>query len=156
MARVRVVLFDTGIVFRLHEFGLWGQVLERYEVSVPATVVAEAEYYLHAGEKVYIDLAHHVASGRLTIVEVPASEVVEFRSGFRPLYGERLDPGEAEMLAFTMRRGCIHRVCSADAIVFKAGRSSLGSETGALRVASRPYEFAHAKNFARISRATLK
>ena len=120
MARVRVVLFDTGIVFRLHEFGLWRQVIDAYEVSVPATVVAEAEYYLRDGEKVYIDLGQEVAAGRLTIVEVPASEVIAFRSGIRPLYGERLDPGEAEMLAFAMQRGCVHRVCSADAIVFKA------------------------------------
>ena len=120
MTRVRVVLFDTGIVFRLHEFGLWRQVLDAYEVSVPVSVVAEAVYYEHSGEKVYIDLSKDVELGRLMIVEVPANEVIEFRSRFRPLYAERLDPGEAEMLAYAMQKGCVHRVCSADAIVFKA------------------------------------
>ena len=120
MARVRVVLVDTGIVFRLHEFGLWKQVLDAYEVSVPATVVAETVYYEQGGEKVYIDLSKDVELGRLTVVEMPANEVIEFRSGFRPLYAERLDPGEAEMLAYAMQKGCVHRVCSADAIVYKA------------------------------------
>jgi len=121
MKKLRFLLLDANVVIHLFEIGLWDKVVERCEVLL-SRIVAEQEaqfYETEDGEKIYFDLQLHVDIGQITVIDVQASDFRSFLELFDPTYLERLDPGEAESLAYlaSSENPCL--LCSSDAIVFR-------------------------------------
>ncbi len=118
MKKLSLLLLDANVVIVLCKAGLWGPVLEKCEVLLARTVFDEPFFYeTDLGDKVYFSLEEDLTQSRLKVVEVPASEVLTFTSQFTGLY--KIDPGEAEALAYLVRAKAEHYICSADKVVFR-------------------------------------
>jgi hypothetical protein len=120
MKKLRLLLLDANIVFKLFSADLWGQVLEKCDVLL-SRVVAEVEvkYFDDGVEHQRIDLQPYLRDKRISIVDIDVGKIKTFKSKFDTSYLERLDDGEAESLTYldTSSEPCL--ICSADAIVFK-------------------------------------
>jgi hypothetical protein len=121
MKKLRFLLLDANVVIELFEFGLWQTLLERCEVLLARTVAErEAQFFVdQQDQRCEIDLAADIAAERVSIVDVAAADLKRFFDRFDPLYLERLDPGEAESLAYLVRSSEPCQICSSDAIVFR-------------------------------------
>lgn len=120
MKRLRFLLLDANVVIELFELGLWESVIDKCEILLARTVVEkEAEFFFDDEGQHAIDLSQEIKSNRITVVEVQASELRRFLSQFDPLYLERLDPGEAESLAYLVSSEDPCLLCSSDAIVLR-------------------------------------
>jgi hypothetical protein len=120
MKRFPCLILDANIVIWLFAKGLWNAVVERCELTLCQTVVDEASYYVdNAGIRCTIDLQPDIAAGRVTIISVSSANIGAFKARFDPLYVQKLDDGETESLCYCLEHGDAHRLCSADAIVFK-------------------------------------
>lgn len=114
------LLLDANIVFKLHQRGLWDQVVQRCDVHVVETVVAvEAKYFEMGDQHRKLDLEPHVKSGAIKMVSVNTQDVGSFRGLFKPGYIQMLDDGEAEALAYLVRMGNNCLISSADKIVWR-------------------------------------
>lgn len=120
MPNLKLLILDANIVIHLFELGLWGAVLEKWEIHL-ASVVAfqEAEFYFDGSHAIEIDLNPFIASGQLKVFETPAAKLQNFKSQFDSTYLERLDPGETESLVFLLDSPEEFLISSADAIVFR-------------------------------------
>lgn len=77
MKKLRFLLLDANIIIKLHELGIWRQVLDRCDVIVAHTIVEhEAKYYSDATTDKLIDLATDIASKRIGVVEVDTATLV--------------------------------------------------------------------------------
>lgn len=99
--RPRCLILDAGPVIGLHELGVWGAFLERYEVALPQSVVDD-EALFHSvdaagGMHQSIDLASHVASGKVTVASADSGDLVTVASRFSAAID--LHAGELEALA---------------------------------------------------------
>lgn len=120
MPKLKLLIFDANVVIRLYELGLWQAVLTRCDVHLSRIVVEDEVKYYHGREQDrLIDLSGDVADGRIHVFDVELDAIREFRARFDPTYMERLDPGEAESLAFMLRSPERYLISSADSIVFK-------------------------------------
>jgi len=120
MKKLRLLLLDANIVIELFELGLWDKVLEHCEVALSRTVASrEASFYVKDGEQFGIDLAPYEKSAQIRVVEAELAMLRAFRQQFKPNYLERLDPGEAESLAFLCDSHEPWIICSSDSIVFR-------------------------------------
>lgn len=120
MKKLRFLLLDANVVIKLFELGLWKTVIDKCEILLARTVVErEAEFFFDDDGQHAIDLAHDINSNRIGIVDVQASDLRCFLDRFDPLYLERLDPGEAESLAYLVSCEDPCLLCSSDAIVFR-------------------------------------
>lgn len=120
MKKLRFLLLDANIIIKLHELGLWGQVLDRCDVIVSQTIVDhEAKYYRDATTDHLIDLASDIAAKRISVVEVDTASVKAFLDRFDPVYFGEMDPGETESLAYLISSKDPCLICSSDAIVFR-------------------------------------
>lgn len=131
MKKFRLLLLDANIVIHLFEVDLWSKVVEKCEILLARTVAEqEARFYEHEGATCGIDLKPDIDAKRITIVDVEAAEVKDFVDQFGPVYLEKLDPGEAESLAYlaNSKEECL--ICSADAIVFRVLAALHKSEQG--------------------------
>lgn len=129
MKRLRFLLLDANVIIRLFELSLWKKIVETCDIIVAETVVEEAEFFFDDEGQHAIDLSADIKSNRITIASVPASDVAQFRDRFSPDYLERIDPGEAEALAFLLSSNDPCLLCSADAIVFRIlGRLNRGEQ----------------------------
>lgn len=131
MKRLRFLLLDANIVIQLLEFGLWETILDKAEVLLARTVAEiEAEFFFIDDERHEIDLAIDVAKRRLSIVDITPTELKAFVDRFDPTYFEKLDPGEAESLAYLDGSDDPCLICSSDAIVFRVLAQLNCSEQG--------------------------
>jgi hypothetical protein len=120
MGKLRFLLLDANIVIKLFELGLWNAAVDKCDFLIARTVLeCEAEFYFDDEGQHAIDLGEDVRAGRVSMVDVPPNELANFLRRFGPLYLERLDPGEAESLAYLADRREQCLICSSDAIVFR-------------------------------------
>jgi hypothetical protein len=129
MKKLRFLLLDANVIIKLHELKLWDPIVERCDVFVAETVVREAQYFEGDAGHEAIDLTSYIESKRITSVGMTGSDVAKFRDGFSSDYLERIDPGEAESLAFLLSSNDPCQICSADAIVYRIlGRLNRGEQ----------------------------
>lgn len=121
MKRLSLLLLDANVVIHLFELGLWDKVIEHCDVHLARTVADdECRFYEDDdGQRTDIDLSLDVSARRVTIVEMQQADMNVFLSQFDPVYLEKLDPGEAESLAYLLKTSEETLFCSADKIVFR-------------------------------------
>ncbi len=120
MRRFPCLVLDANIVIQLFQYGLWDEFVERCELTLSETVVEEADFFVDSnGVEHGIDLQPDIHAGRIRVMAMTVTEIAAFRAQFDPLYVQKLDDGETESLAYCLREGDPHRLCSSDAIVFK-------------------------------------
>lgn len=119
--KFRLLLLDANVVIHLHEIELWERFVDECEVILSRTVMEREVLFFEDSEgQQPIDLSHDEQAGRIKVVDVPVSEVMEFKNRFDVINMERLDPGEAESLAYLVSAQDPHLICSSDGIVFRA------------------------------------
>ncbi|MEK6677652.1 MAG: hypothetical protein AABZ47_18615 [Planctomycetota bacterium] len=129
MKKLRFLLLDANVIIKLFELKLWEQVIERCEIFIAETVANEAQFFHDDVGQEAIDLSAYSTANKINVVSLTASDVAEFRDRFTPDYMERIDPGEAEALAYLLGSKDPCLLCSADAIVFRIlGRLSCGEQ----------------------------
>ena len=120
MLKFQFLLLDTGIIIGAHELGVWDHLIQRCEVTITSTVKDEANFwYDEHGVRCEINLDGNVKAERIKCVDVPLSQVADFCEKFGPTYLERMDPGEADSLAYLFSSEEKWRIASADSHVFK-------------------------------------
>jgi len=121
MKRFPCLVLDANIVIQLFQLGLWDDVVERCELILVESVVEESDFFVDSNDVEHgIDLQPDVGGGRIRVIAMTVTEIAGFRAQFDPLYVQKLDDGETESLAYCLREGDPHRLCSSDAIVFRA------------------------------------
>ncbi len=129
MMKLRFLLFDANVIIKLFELKLWDKVIEKCEILVAETVANEAQFCFDDVGQEAIDLAAYANAKKINFVSLTSDEVTRFRDRFTPGYLERIDPGEAEALAYLLGSKDPCLLCSADAIVFRIlGRLSCGDQ----------------------------
>ena len=68
MAKLRFLLLDACVVIKLFELKLWEQLIERCEIVLAETVVAESQYFEDDEVKEAIDLSPYAIADKITIV----------------------------------------------------------------------------------------
>ena len=116
-----LLLLDANVVIRLFELGIWDRILDACDVHLTRIVAEkEADFFVDGSEvRRPIDLGPSEQDGRITVHEIPASKVAEFRSRFTDPILDRLDDGETESLALLVESDKRFLICSSDAIVFR-------------------------------------
>lgn len=131
MAKLKLLLFDAGIVIGLHELGVWDKVVEDCEITLTSTVAYDEVFYWvdKSGVKNPIEIQGDIKTGRIQCVDVPLAQIEAFRQRFSGDYLGRLDAGEAESLAFMLNSSGNWLISSSDSIVFKVlGRLACGHQ----------------------------
>ena len=123
MPKFKLLILDAGVVIKLFELGVWGQVLETCDVHL-SKIVAEQEANFHSPSDAApngqpIDLDVDIKAGRCTVFECSLSQIRHFLSEFDDNYAADLDPGEAESLAWLFSQSQDYLICSGDAIVYR-------------------------------------
>lgn len=115
------LLLDANIIICAHEFDIWPQLTENCTITTTRTVAnQEARFWRdQKGKDHRIDLNEYIQKGKINLVDVPLAQFAVFRKMFGPTYLDRMDTGEAELLAFLYHSGKSWFICSADGIVFK-------------------------------------
>ena len=127
--KFRFLLLDANIVIELHRLNLWKKVVEKCEILLPETVIAESKFVWQDEDRMKIDLEPDLSAGRIRKLSCEAAALAKFKSQFDPTYLERLDPGESEALTYLTTQSENHFLCSADAIVYKVlGRLRLSHQ----------------------------
>lgn len=129
--KFRLLLLDANIVIYLHERGLWDRFIQRCSVTLTSTVVQESKFWEdEQGVQYPIDLTADIDSQKIQTVDVDLKVIQDFSKKYGPVYLDRLDPGEADSLAFLMTSREEWIISSADEIVFKVlgleGRTEQG------------------------------
>lgn len=120
MKKLRFLLLDANIIIKLHELGIWAQVVDRCDVLIARTVAEhEAKYYHDGNADHLIDLSSDIAAQRIGVVEMDAVQLKSFLDRFDPVYFGEMDPGETESLAYLVSSPDPCLICSSDAIVFR-------------------------------------
>ena len=130
MPKSKLLILDANVVIELHEIGLWAAVVEKYEVHLSRIVAEEEVRYFHGSRRdEVISLAGDLRAGRVHVFDVETEGIRRFRNRFEPTYFERLDPGEAESLAFLLLSDQSFLISSADSIVYKVlGNLRIGEQ----------------------------
>lgn len=126
-----LLLLDANIVIYLHELRIWESFITQCRVTITQAVAKESDYWEDEnGFHSPIDLDSDIRTGKIDCIDVPLEIVEAFLKKYGPVYLERLDPGEAESLAFLFNSKDKWLFTSADEIVFKvlgaAGRFEQG------------------------------
>lgn len=123
MTRQRCVVLDAMVVIRLHELGVWGDFIDKYDVTLPETVVHEAAYHSVdevTGNRSSIDLTADVDGGRVTVRSAAPNELADVCVKLPSWLV--IDPGETEAIALLSAENdledCIF--CTADQAAVKA------------------------------------
>ena len=132
MPKLKLLILDAGVVIRLHELGIWGQVRDRCNIHL-SRIVAEREVLFQPGDEGEygedIDLSSDIRDGKVHVFDVATSELEAFREQFDPLYFGDLDDGEAESLAYMTGQPPAYLISSGDAIVYRVlGNLGRGDE----------------------------
>lgn len=105
MKKPRHLLLDANAVFAAFRHGAWDALRASYELVVPSIVVrTEALFYdsRETGRRVYLDLPALAAAGEIVEYEAGAGEIHAALARFRPPFRQRIDPGEAEAIAYLL------------------------------------------------------
>jgi hypothetical protein len=145
-------------VIGLHELGAWDAFLARYEVVLPQSVIDDEALFHSAdaesGRHQRIDLASHVASGKVAVASADSGDLVAVASRFSAAID--LHAGELEALALlTLHEGFAEHVfCSADGAAIEAAcmvglsdRCESLEELLALAGLSKPVQWRFSKDF---------
>jgi hypothetical protein len=122
---LKLCLLDANVVIYLHQLGLWGMILSRFEVFLASTVCAEALFWIdEQGQEQTIQLT----AGTYTEISASATELIKLKEQFS---GLQIDAGELESLAWLLSSRADEQcqTCSSDAVVFKV----LGSMSESFR-----------------------
>ena len=132
MPKLHLLLVDAVVVIHLHELGLWEPLLKLCDVHLSRGIVAEAHFYTDAdGVSHTIDLNKYEAGKQIVVHEVSLAETEPLRKQFGQDILEKLDPGEAELLAILYNNSFDeYKICSADKIVFRVLGALRLSEQG--------------------------
>ena len=96
----KLLLLDANIIFRTHELGIWEDLLERVDVTVPSSVAYDEVLFTQQGDQIEdLSIPDLEGEGRLEIVEATAQDLVSTIFKFDRLFTEILDKGEREALA---------------------------------------------------------
>ena len=120
MKKFRLLLLDANVVIEIAKQGLWEQVVAKCDIHLARTVLDESQFYDDdEGNRHYIDLSPYVSANSISVFDLEVSQMRKFCEHFDSIFLEKLDPGEAESLAylFTQTEEC--KICSADKIVFR-------------------------------------
>ena len=129
MAKFNLLLLDTCVILELFRLGIWDDFLKQCDVHVSALIMDEARFYEDDdGDKHTIDWTKY--TGTLTVHDVNVSDLLLLTDPFGPEILEKLDPGEAELLAVLCNSFHNHKICSSDAIVFRVLGASKRSGQG--------------------------
>lgn len=115
------LLLDANVIIYLFKIGIWDKLVQCSRLQVARTVLdVEAHFYEDdRGQRCDFDLKQYVDSSAIQIVDCSLNKVNNFISQFDRSYAEKLDPGEAESLAYLLDAPRPTQICSADAIVFR-------------------------------------
>ncbi|HPP51807.1 MAG TPA: hypothetical protein PK777_02565 [Thermoguttaceae bacterium] len=121
---MRRILLDANVIIKLHELGVWTEVLlhvqkRGWRLLVAETVVSEVDYFRTEEGHVPIDLTQDFQKELLDRFDMGAESLRKFRSGFDPLYAPELDPGETECLAFLVENPESTLLCTSDSAAFR-------------------------------------
>lgn len=132
MPRLHLLLVDAVVVIHLHELGLWEPVLKLCDVHLSRGIIDEAHFYTDEyGVSHTIELSQYEASKRIVVHDVSLAEIEPLRRQFGQDILEKLDPGEAELLAILYNNSFDeYKICSADKIVFRVLGALRLSEQG--------------------------
>ena len=132
MPKLHLLLVDTVIVIHLHELGLWDFLLKLCDVHLSRGIVDEAHFYTDEdGIAHTIDLSKYEASKQIVVHEVSLAETEPLRRQFGQDILEKLDAGEAELLAILYNNSFDeYKICSADKVVFRVLGALRYSEQG--------------------------
>ena len=123
--KFRLLLLDANVVIYLYELGIWDSFISQCQVTLTQTVVDESDYWIdESGVRHAIDLQADIQKGKINCIEVSLEILNDFLKKYGPVYLERMDPGEAESLAFLFHNEDEWLFTSGDEIVFKV----LGAE----------------------------
>ena len=133
MPKLKLLILDAGVVIRLHELGIWDHVRDQCDVHL-SQIVAEDEVLFEPGDEGEygedIDLSPDIESNKVSIFDVAATELKDFREQFDILYLGDLDDGEAESLTYMMKQSDEFLISSGDRIVYRVlgnlGRAEQG------------------------------
>ena len=128
MPKFQFLLFDACIIIGAHELGVWDSLIQQCTVTITSTVNQEADFWYDAhGERHEVNLNKDISAKKINCVNVPLSQVSDFCKKFGPTYLDRMDPGEAESLAYLSFSREHWLIASADSHVFKVlGSLGLG------------------------------
>ena len=115
------LLLDANIIIFAHELRIWSQLTENCTITITRIIAErEAQFWPDQQGKAHkIRLNEYVQKGKINRVNVPPAQFDAFRQIFGPTYLDRMDTGEAELLAFLYHSQKKWLICSADGIVFK-------------------------------------
>ena len=119
MKKFPFLLLDAGPIIKLFELGLWDVFLDSCDVTVTRTVVDEAQYASGEWEDIRIDLDEYEEKGRITIIDLDASQVRAFGEKFDVCYQAIMHDGERETLAFLTGDDKDWQLCSSDGAVYR-------------------------------------
>jgi hypothetical protein len=120
MKKLRLLLLDANVIIQLFKIGIWGRLVEQCDIHLAQSVVGESQFYENdVGERSYISLEQDIASNKISVFDLPISNLIDFKKQFDRIYLDRLDPGECESLAFLCLSDQTYMICSADAIVYR-------------------------------------
>ncbi len=108
--KYRLLLLDANVVIYLCELGLWQKFIEQCDVTLTKTVVDEVKSY---------DLQPDIQNGKIRCVEASLKSIEAFKAKLGVTYLDRMDPGEAESLAYLMESREQWQLSSGDEIVYK-------------------------------------
>ena len=130
MPKFQFLLLDAGIIIGAHELGVWDSLIQQCTVTITSTVNQEADFwYDEHGERHEINLSEDINTKKINCVDVPLSQVSDFCKKFGPTYLDRMDPGEADSLAYLSFSNQHWLIASADSHVFKVlGYLGLGEQ----------------------------
>jgi len=119
--KFRLLLLDANIVIELFRLGIWGNLVDVCDIHLSRIVAdREAQFFRDEdGQRHDFDLTPYEEAGQINVFGMTPSDLTAFLDKFDPVYFEKLDPGEAESLAFLLNSEPDCKLCSADKIVFR-------------------------------------
>jgi hypothetical protein len=99
--RRSLLVLDANVILELFRTGAWEQLILRYRVIVPATVLREAHFYIdpRTEERISTDLPRYVENGHIDTYEANVSELMSVKARFTPEMREGIHEGELEAIA---------------------------------------------------------
>lgn len=123
MQKLKLLILDAGVVIKLHEWNLWEQVIAKCDVHLSSIVAGRESKYHQVDCNDWhkeIDLTQSIQDGKITVFEVPPTDILAFKNRFDANYFCDLDDGEAESLAYLTKLAKLDfRFSSGDAIAYK-------------------------------------
>jgi len=129
MKKFRLLLLDANVVIEMFCVGIWDQIVERCDIWLSKIIVEdEAHFFIDENETRHdFDLNSYLEAGKINQFEVSTADLTAFLDRFSPVNLEKLDPGEAESLAYLLNQPDEFLICSADKIIFRVlGNMQIG------------------------------